>query len=517
MSGTHLRRNPWVALAVLCVAVFLVVVDNTIVNVALPIVSERLHASNAGLQWIVDGYSLPFAGLLLAGAEIADRWGRLRVMNSALVAFALWSVMAATSHSMTQLLVARALMGATAAFIFPATLSLVTVAFDNEEDRAKAFGIWGATAGVAIALGPVAGGYLLNHYWFGSVFLVNVPVAVVALVLTWWYVGESKSPVSRGLDGLGLLLGSVGVSALVFAIIEAPSWGWLSPRVLALVGVFLVMSGAFVAVEMGKADPLLDVRLFRRANFSAGAAAIATSFFSLFGFIFYVTQYFQMVRGYSALSSGIHTLPFALVTIVTTPVAALLALRAGSRWVVGAGLVVMGSAMIWFASLPAHVAYFVPVVGAMALFGVGFSLITPSSTAAVMGSLTEAQIGSGAAVNETTRELGGTLGVAVMGSVFASTFAQRITGGFRHAGLSKTLVVQARGSMQAALSTVEHLPVALRASTSAVVQDSFMGAFQRTTVVGGLVAIVVGVVVVAWLPSSPLTRRRRLVVDGSPE
>ncbi len=502
-------------LSVLCVAVFLVVVDNTIVNVALPILSERLHASNAGLQWIVDGYSLPFAGLLLAGAEVADRYGRLRVMNSALVAFALWSVLAATSHSMTQLLVARALMGATAAFIFPATLSLVTVAFDDEAQRAKAFGIWGATAGVAIALGPVAGGYLLNHFWFGSIFLINLPVALAALALTWWHVGESRSPLLRRLDWSGLTLGTSGVTALVFAIIEAPSWGWLSPRVLGLGGVAVLLGAGFVVVERRQSDPLLDVRLFSRGPFSAGAIAFATSFFSLFGVIFYVTQYFQMVRGYSALSSGLHTLPFALVTMVTTPLAAVVALKAGARWVVGAGLVTMGTAMIWIASLSAHVAYVLPIVGAMSLFGVGFSLITPTSTAAVMGSLSPNQIGSGAAVNETTRELGGTLGVAVMGSLFASEFSRRVTENFRHLGLPRALQVDARGSMQAALSTIEHVSPQARPTASALVQDSFMSAFHHTTVVGGLVAIVVGVIVALWLPSSTLSRGGRSLVRGA--
>jgi EmrB/QacA subfamily drug resistance transporter len=504
-------------LTVLCVAVFLVVVDNTIVNVALPILSEQLHSSNSGLQWIVDGYSLPFAGLLLAGAEVADRFGRLRVMNGALVSFALWSLLAATSHSMTQLLIARALLGASAAFIFPATLSLVTVAFDHEIERAKAFGIWGATAGVAIALGPIVGGYLLNHFWFGSIFLINIPVALVALALTWWHVGESSSPVSRGLDWPGLIFGSVAVSALVFAIIEGPSWGWLTSRILVLFGLSLVLGVLFVRYEHQRDEPLLDVRLFRRGPFSAGAAAIAASFFSLFGFIFYVTQYFQMVRGYSAFSSGLHTLPFAVVTMIATPFSAVIALRAGIRWVVGAGLVIMGSAMILIASFSAHVSYFVPIVGAMSLFGVGFSLITPTSTAAVMSTLSPSQIGSGAAVNETTRELGGTLGVAVMGSVFASYFSQRIASNFHHLRLTSFDIDRARGSMQAALRTVEHVPVAQRSATVGAVQDSFMNAFHRTTIVGGLVAIVVGVTVAFWLPSTPMASPTATPTDGTSE
>src|SRR5665213_550558 len=228
------RHSPWSILAVLCIAVLIVVIDNTIVNVALPTLSAKLNASDSGLQWIVDSYSLPFSGLLLAGGELSDRWGRRRVMQISLLTFAAFSLVAAESHSMTQLLIARALMGASAAFIFPATLSLVTTAFDDLADRAKAYGIWGATAGIAIAIGPIAGGYLIDHFWFGSVFIVNVPVACVTIALTAYLVPESRAPVLRRVDLGGLFLGSVAISTLVLGIIEGPSWGWLSAKVFSL-------------------------------------------------------------------------------------------------------------------------------------------------------------------------------------------------------------------------------------------------------------------------------------------
>src|ERR1019366_8038100 len=311
--------------------------------------------------------------------------------------FAVFSMVAAESHSMTQLLIARALMGASAAFIFPATLSLVTTAFDDLAQRAKAFGIWGATAGIAVAIGPIAGGSLVDHFWFGSVFVVNVPFACVTIVLVAFLVPESRSPVLRRVDLGGLVMGSVSISSLVLAIIEGPSWGWLSTKVLGLFVASLILLVVFGLYERRLDDPMLDIRLFRRGEFSAAAAAIATSFFCLFGFVFLVTQYFQLVHGYSPLSAGVHTLPFAVVTMIATPLGAVAALRIGIRWVVSVGLAVMGGSMMWMTQFGAHAAYWGPVVISMMILALGFSLISSPSTSALMSSLSPAQIGAGAA------------------------------------------------------------------------------------------------------------------------
>ena len=517
------RHSPWLVLGVLCIAVLIIVIDNTIVNVALPTLSARLNASDAGLQWIVDSYSLPFAGLLLAGGEISDRWGRRRVMQCALLGFALFSMVAAHSHSLAQLLVARALMGASAAFIFPATLSLITTTFDDLARRAKAFGIWGATAGVAIAIGPIAGGYLIDHFWFGSVFVVNVPVACVTIALTAYAVPESRSPVRRRVDLRGLFLGSVSISTLVLAIIEGPTWHWRSTGVLGLFAVAVLTFFGFAHYEIGRRDPMLDVRLFQRGSFSAASAAIATSFFCLFGFVLRVTQYFQLVHGYTALSAGVHTLPFAVVTMVVTPLGALLALRIGIRWVVSMGLVVMGGSLAWMAQIGAHAIYWGPVVSSMIALAVGFSLISSPSTSALMSSLSPSQIGAGSAVNETTRELGGTLGVAVVGSVFSSLFTTRVAAVLASWHLTHHDVVVAQGSMQAALRVVSATAsgrslVARRGEIS----QTFMVGFHRGCVVAAAIAIVVGVATFFYLPDRRATpgsfsaapgRRTRRVAD----
>ncbi len=501
---TFSRERRWAVLFVLCIAVFLVVVDNTIVNVALPTLSRDLHASNSSLQWIVDGYSLPFAGLLLAGGGLSDRWGRKFVMQCGLVAFAFFSLFAATSHDVGTLLTARALMGASAAFIFPATLSTLTVVFEDSHERAKAFGIWGATTGIAIALGPIAGGALITHYWYGSIFLVNVPLALVGIVAIAIVVPESRSPRRRRLDYLGLVLGTTGVTSLVLAIIEGPSWGWRSSPTLVLFGAAAMLLGGFAQHELGHDGPLLDVRMYNNRTFAAGAGAIATNFFCLFGFIFLVTQYFQLVRGYSAFSAGVHTLPFAIVVMVTTPVGALAALRLGTRYVVTVGLLFTAVALYWMSTLSSSAAYLGPIIGSMITLAVGFSLVTAPSVAATMDTLVPEQIGGGAAGNETTRELGGTLGVAIIGSIFASLFGpdiRRALGPFLGHGLSAAQIRVAQSSMQAAKQVVQRFPASMQAHLGHVVTSAFMDGLHRACLVGCGVAVIVALVVFRYLPT----------------
>ena len=278
------RFNQWWVLAALCLCLLMVVIDNTIVNVALPTFARDLRSSNAGLQWIVDGYALPFAALMFAGGGAADRLGRQRVMLVALVAFAAFSAYASFSTSTGSLIAARALMGAAAAFIFPATLSIVTVVFTNARERAIAFGVWGGVAGIGVALGPIAGGELITHFWYGSVFLVNVPTVALAVAAVWLIVPNSKSPAEGRFDFLGLALGSGAVTTLTLAIIQGPSWGWASPTVLTLFGATLVLGVVFVRTELSQAEPMLDVRVFRSGAFSAGTWSLLTVTFLLTGF-----------------------------------------------------------------------------------------------------------------------------------------------------------------------------------------------------------------------------------------
>ena len=494
------KPHKWLVLAVLCLSVFLVVVDNTIVNVALPSLSGQLHASNSALQWIVDAYSLPFAGLLLAGGGLSDRLGRKRVMQVGLLFFAAFSALSAWSHSASQLITARALMGLAAAFIFPATLSILTITFTDARDRAKAYGIWGATSGLAVAFGPLTGGALIEHFWWGSVFLVNLPLVAITMVAGQIVIPESKSEFNRKFDFTGLVLGSSGITLLVLAIIQGPNWGWRSTTTLGLFAGSVALFAGFIVWERRRTEPLLDVRVFAKPAFSAGATSIAASFFCLFGFIFLLTQYFQLVRGYSALSAGVHTLPFAFTSMVVTPLGALLALRIGTRWVVGTGLVLMGVSLVWMGGLPADASFVGPILGSMITMATGFSLITAPSTAAVMGSLSPEQIGAGSAVNNVTRELGGTLGVAVVGSAFSSVFGPQVL----HAlgtTVPSAVAQTASESMQAALGTVRALPASVGHSIEPHIVSSFMNGLHRGCFVAAGAAFALSLLAFFLLPT----------------
>jgi len=498
-ATAHDRR--WLILPVLCFSVFLVVVDNTIVNVALPSLSRHLGASTTSLQWIVDVYSLAFAGLLLAGGGVGDRFGRKRVMQIGLVFFGLFSAAAAASHSTGSLIASRALMGVAAAFIFPATLAILTTIFTDHTERQKALGIWGATTGVAVAFGPITGGALLEHFWYGSIFLVNIPIVVVTLIGGQLLIPKLEPEPGHRFDMRGVVISTAGVTLLVLAIIEGPQWGWTATGTLGCFLAAAVLLTTFAFVELRTEKPLLDVRVFAIPRFSAGAGSIAVAFFCLFGFIFLITQYFQFVKGYSTLSAGLHTLPFAIVAAIFTPVGAVLALKVGTRLVVGGGLLIMagGLVMAGLTSTPTA-AFYGPIIVSMMLLALGLSFITAPSTEAVMGSLAADQVGAGAAVNNTTRELGGTLGVAVLGSVFASAYAPRLTRAFDPYPIPAAAKHAAHESMAAALAVVARAPSSVQGVLRAAAFSGFGAGLKVACMVGAVVAFVGALAALRFLP-----------------
>ncbi len=488
----------WLVLAVLCLSVFLVVVDNTIVNVALPTLNRQLGASITSLQWIVDAYSLAFAGLLLAGGGIGDRLGRKGTMQVGLIFFGVFSAAAAASHSTGTLISARALMGIAAAFVFPASLAILTSVFPDPSERQKALGIWGATSGIAVAFGPVVGGALLEHFWYGSIFLVNVPIVVVTLIAGQALIPKIPKISTYPFDVRGVVISTLGVTSLVLAIIEGPQWGWTAPGTLVCFAAAAVLLTVFTLLELRTQGPLLDVRVFRIPRFTGGAVSLAVAFFSLFGFIFLITQYFQFVKGYSTLSAGVHTLPFAIVAAIATPLAAILALRIGTRIIVAAGLVLMAGGLVVaaFNSEPST-SYFGPIMVAMVLLALGLSSITAPTTEAVMGAVPDEQRGAAAGVNNTTRELGGTLGVAVFGSIFASAFAPRITNALRPLPIPAGPKTEAHQSMAAALQVVAHAPRSAQPYLENVIFSAFHSGLETACLAGAGVAAVGGLV--AWL------------------
>ena len=499
----HGRR--WLILAVLCLSLFLVVVDNLIVNVALPTLSRELNAGTSALQWIVDSYSLVFAGLLLAAGGIGDRFGRKGALQIGLVVFAACSTFAAFAGSTGALIFWRGAMGIGAALVFPATLAIITNVFTDPVERAKAIGVWSAVSGAAVAFGPVMGGLLLEHFWWGSVFLINVPIVAIALGLGARLVPTSKDPSGHHIEPLGFLLSIAMIGLLVYTVIEGPHRGWASATTLGSFAATAVLLAAFIAWELHVANPLLDVRTFKNARFSAGSSAIFVAFFALFGFTFLVTQYFQYVRGYSTLSSGLHTLPFAIGAGVTAPSAARLALRFGTKRVVSWGLCSMAIGLVIASQMTPGSGYWSVIVPSMLLLASGLACVTSPATEAVMGSVTREKAGVASAVNDTAREVGGTLGVAVVGSVFASLYGPKILDNLAGLPIPKEGLDAAESSMAAALIVAERAPEAGRGLIVAAARNAFMNGWTTACIVAAGVALVGSALTLVFLPNRGAT------------
>jgi EmrB/QacA subfamily drug resistance transporter len=419
-DAIHQRR--WAILAIVCVAVFVTVLDGTIVNVALPTLAVELDATTRQLQWIVDAYLLVFTGLLLAAGGLGDRYGRKKMLLAGLAIFGITSAYAGSVGTADELIVGRALMGVGAALIFPATLAIITNVFRETAERAKAIAIWSAVTGMAVAAGPISGGWLLEHFWWGSIFYVNVPVVIVALIAVGLLVPDSREEGAPRLDLGGIALSIAAITTLVFTIIEAPEWGWLDPRILGGFALSAALLVAFVMWELRREHPMLPVTIFRNLRFSAASVSVTSAFFALFGFIFLITQYFQLVKTYSPLEAGVRTLPVAICIAAASVLAPKIVDRVGTARVVSAGLASMSIAFVWIGlSAEVDTSYLV-IVGQMVFLGAGLGLTTAPATESIMGSLPPAKAGIGSAVNDTTRELGGTLGVAIIGSVFSSLY-----------------------------------------------------------------------------------------------
>ena len=411
----------WWTLVVLSLALVVISLDNTVLNVAMPTLADDLHASSSQLQWIVDSYVLVFAGLLLIAGSLGDRFGRRRGLQTGLVVFLLGSVAAALSTSPEMLIASRAVMGLGGAFIMPATLSVLTNVFPAEE-RPKAIGIWAAVSGLGIAIGPVTGGFLLEHFSWGSVFVINVPIALTALVLSVPLVPESKDPKAGKLDPFGAALSIAGITTLVWGIIEAGGErGWGDPTVLSSFGLAAALLAAFAVWELHAPSPMLNVRLFRDRNFSSSSASIGLVFFALFGTIFFLTQYLQSVLGYEPLKAGEAIIPVSVGLILAAPIAAKLTVRIGARPIVMTGLALVAAALVLLSTAEVGTGYgLIGVVVFVMGFGMGLAM-TPA-TEALMSSLPKEQAGVGSAMNDTVRQVGGALGVAVLGSLLTSQY-----------------------------------------------------------------------------------------------
>ena len=498
------RRKGLILLA-LCSAALIINIDVTIVNVALPSLVRELGATTTSLQWVVDAYTLVFAALILAAGSFSDRVGRKGVLLVGLGVFGAGSLAGALCTSPAQLIAARAVMGIGAAGIFPATLSLIANVFTDRTERAKAIGLWGATTGVGVAAGPIVGGWLLGEFWWGSVFLFMAPVAVLIAGLVAWSVPTSKESDAAPIDWRGLVLSSVGMGTLVFSIIEAPDWGWGSARTLATIAAGLVILATFVNVERRMERPMLDVDLFRNLRFTAASGSITIGFFTLAGFTFLITQYFQFVKGYTPLGTGVRLLPVAISIAVAAVLGTGFAIRIGNKAIVASGLAMFAATLFWIATNDASTPY-LAIAGQMILGGGGLGLITAPATEAIMGVVPTDKAGVGSAVNDATRLFGAALGVAVIGSVAASLYGSRLGATIPH-GLTPQTAGEAKGSVGGALIAAQHLAragVAIPArNLSAAAIAAFLHAMAGSLRVAGAVAVGGAVMAAALLPSRP--------------
>ena len=493
------RGQPLIVLAVVLVAAYAINLDTTIVNVALPTLNARLHAGTSSLQWVVDGYNLAFAALVLAGGNIGDRYGRRGTLAAGLGLFALSSLAASFCTGVGELVATRFAMGAAAALIYPTTLSILTTTFPDRKQRAAAIGAWGAVSGIGVATGPVIGGALLGQFWWGSVFLALVPVAVLALAGAWFLVPSSRPAAAARLDRGGLGLSIAALGALVYTIIEAPGRGWLDARTLSGYVAAAVLLVAFVQWERRRPDPMLDVRLFTNLRFSAASGAVTVAFFALFGFIFLIAMYMQQLRHYSALSTGVRILPVAGSIAVASVAGSALAVRLGNKAVVAIGLTSLGSSFAWIGVSAAFEPYHT-IALQMVLMGLGLGLTSTAATESIMGVVRPEQAGAGSAVNDATREVGGTLGVAILGSVYSTLYLHKI---------SSTLPAPASALRQAASSfgagqiAAARLPGPAGAAMEQAVRGAFMSGLHAACLVAAGVCAAGAVAVVGLLPSRP--------------
>jgi EmrB/QacA subfamily drug resistance transporter len=501
-SMSPMSTHRTLILATVCLAAFAINLDTTIVNVALPSLTRQLGASTSTLQWVVDGYNLAFASLVLTGGSIGDRFGRRPVLVIGLVGFAVASAMGGIIHSSGTLIATRFVMGTFAALIYPTTLSIITNAYPDRKERAGAIGIWGAVTGLGVAIGPVTGGLLLAHFWYGSVFLALVPVALVAVIATTLVVPESRKPGGARLDFAGLLASSAAIALLVFTIIEAPGLGWASARTIGGFVGAVVLGIVFVILERRTDQPMLDVTLFKVPAFSAASGAVTVAFFALFGFIFLITQYFQFIRHYGALSTGVRILPVAVSIAVGSVIGAGLARRRGTRILVVSGLALLGLSFGWIGVSATNEPY-LEIAAQMLLMGFGLGLTSTPATESILSVLPPAKAGIGSAVNDATREAGGALGVAVIGSVYGSVFLHHLVASPLHL-LSTTIFDTARTSVGAALEVANTSPESaqlVQAVTTSFMSGLHVACFAAAVCWAGAVGAV-------RLPGRPVSSRK---------
>ncbi|MGK5638492.1 MFS transporter [Streptomyces sp. URMC 126] len=474
----HPVRHPtrWVILGVICLAQLTVLLDNTVLNVAIPSLTTEMGAATADIQWMLNAYSLVQSGLLLTAGNLADRYGRKKMLATGLALFGLGSLGAGLSETTGQLIAARAGMGVGGALLMTTTLAVVVQVFDDEE-RTKAIGIWGAVGSLGFACGPLIGGTLLNHFWWGSIFLVNIPVAVIGLLAVLKLVPESKNPAGDRPDLLGALLSTLGMTGIVFAIISGPEHGWTSGRVLFSGGAGVLIMAAFVLWELRIPYPMLDMHFFRNRRFVAAVVGGVLVALGMGGSFFLLTSHLQMVLHYGPLETGLRMTPLALMIVLLnlTGVGARLMTKFGAPLMIASGMTLLAAGLAVIAVTGDH--GYGGMFAGLVLMGTGIAFASPPMATAIMSAIPPEKAGVGAGINGTLQEFGNGLGVAVLGAVLNSRFTALLPA-----------VAAGAGSLPEALGEVR------TAAQRSEVQDAFASGVQAGQLVGAAAVLAGGVV-----------------------
>ena len=502
MDSQTIHRRRWVILSVLIVGLLAIVIDNTVLNVAVKTIAEPvggLGASQSQLEWAINSYTLVFAGLLFTFGVIGDKLGRKRMLMIGLVLFGVASLLSAYSQTPEQLIFARAAMGLGGAAVMPQTLSIISNVFEPAE-RPRAVGLWAMAVGIGVATGPVLGGLLLDHFWWGSVFLINVPVTVIGVIAVAILVPESRNRAAGKIDYVGVLLSIVGLVLLVYGIVQGgDSSSWLHLSVLGPIVGGLAVLAAFAWYEAGIQHPSLDVRLFRDRRLSASVGAIALTFFGMGGVFFFTSFYLQNVRGYSPLAAGLLTVPFAVGQLLASPRSAGLVRRYGAKAPSTVGMFVMAAVIACYATLGTATPIW--VLGLMfAIQGAAIGVVMPAATAAVMDVLPRERAGAGSALTNVSRQVAVALSVAVLGSILAEFYRTSLSPSL--AGLPAAARGAASSSITATQAVAQQLGSAGR-SVLGPANTAFVHSMHITTLVAALLALAGALVVLRWMPGRP--------------
>ena len=491
------RAGRWWALAALVVSGLVIGLDSTVLITALPTLSSKLGATTSDLQWIAAAYTLTLGGLLLPGGVLGDRYGRKRLLLVGLAIFGISSVIASQTTTATALIAMRALMGVGAALILPLSLSILPSMFTAEE-RPRAISATAAGAFLGLPLGPLVAGWLLTHYAWGSVFLINAPVVVIALIGVWFLVPEGKDPQPRAFDWMGGLLAVVGVTALVYGVIEQPIHGWTDPRVLGgIIGGALVLT-AFVIWDLRHPSPFVDLRNFRNRGFTWATMAFAVTGFGLFGVMFILTPYIQIVLGNDAQATGIKLLPLIGGVIVGAVIGNVLAARLGARVGVSVGLALTGAALVGFSRIGADTSYG-PVAAALAVIGIGIGIALPTTLDVILGTLPPTQTGAGSALTRALQQIAATFGVAILGSILNNAYQAQV--GPHLAALPSGAREVALGSIAGAHAIAGHLPAPIGAAVARAANEAYTQGMAEVMLVSAGLVLATAIAVAVFLPA----------------